>query len=259
MTLQNMLLTLSPSGKLDYHGVSKTLDVGPESAIAYHPKVGTVITGGSRNAIKQSLDGKTFNCLGRLPEKATFRHRMCVVEGGGKIFITGGQLETNTWLCDLTGKLLTLPTWQAFQSCAGCGVARKSDGEEEVVVVGGWDKCFNDVSIYSFATNTWWNGGIYSDIKTVGNLELALNFFVGLYGFPRHVDSMAVAQIGDTFLLVGGMTEGGEALNTIYRYEPDSGSFTLLETRLSHIRTVKSAVVVGKWGEQYLKRNNACI
>ena len=95
-----------------------------------------------------------------MPENS-FLHSMCVLDDGRKVFIAGGRLH-HSWMLDVeSGK------WDKFvgpkRDTHGtmCGVAKGSDGKEEVVLAGGirgeeWP--LNDVGVFSPSSGLWRKG-----------------------------------------------------------------------------------------------------
>jgi hypothetical protein len=53
-----------------------------------------------------------------------------------------------------------------------------------------------------------------------------------------------MVSYGDTFMLVGGLTDDNEVLDTVYRYIPDREDWTLLPTRLASPKSKVAAVIV---------------
>jgi N-acetylneuraminic acid mutarotase len=51
---------------------------------------------------------------------------------------------------------------------------------------------------------------------------------------------------GDTFLLVGGETTNGSKLSTIYRYNPEDDSWTLLDSRMKEGKRNVIAMLVDR-------------
>ena len=62
--------------------------------------------------------------------------------------------------------------------------------------------------------------------------------------FPTTLDLPTVAQHGDTFYIVGGYDPTASDLDTIYRYEVEEDSWTLLPNRMTYTREAPTAMVV---------------
>ncbi len=154
--------TLTPPGNFECHKIPKNVKGRnnlPQynTSIISHPSLGTVISGGSGiDTIVHSMDGKNFSSLGRMPSQR-YAHCMCAIDGGKKLLITGGAPETNTWLYDTNRKTVVsdLPELMPNRWWSACGMAKRSDGSEEVVVVGGMDERYkNDVDIFNVDSRT---------------------------------------------------------------------------------------------------------
>ncbi len=64
---------------------------------------------------------------------------------------------------------------------------------------------------------------------------------------PAPIYAASVVQTENTFLIVGGLGQSANSLDTIYRYEPTTGAWTLMRTRLSHTVGRVAAVIADKW------------
>jgi hypothetical protein len=98
---------------------------------------------------------------------------------------------------------------------ATCGVFKSSvTQKEEIILVGGFNagQYLTTVEIYSLEKSEWRDGN----------------------PFPRPIYGATIIPIGDSLLLVGGITTGWLRLDTIYLYNPDDDSWTLLDARMQN-------------------------
>jgi N-acetylneuraminic acid mutarotase len=63
---------------------------------------------------------------------------------------------------------------------------------------------------------------------------------------PQPIWNATVVPFGDSFYLVGGQTSNGSNLNTIYLYNPDEDSWTLLDAKLKQGKYGVIAILIDK-------------
>ncbi len=67
--------------------------------------------------------------------------------------------------------------------------------------------------------------------------------------FGKSICHASAVQVGNTFLLMGGENKMGR-FDTIFRYEPDTETFTQLPTTLQHVHGRVSATILDKWEKE---------
>ena len=110
----------------------------------------------------------------------------------------------------------------------GCGVVRDSSGKVEVVVAGGFDTStvgVDVVEIFDIEEKRW---------RTANN------------PFPTALVESSVAQLDDTFYILGGYISifQPDLFNTIYRYEASDESWQLMPNRMKYGRFGATAMMV---------------
>jgi len=172
-------------------------------------------------------DAKEFESLAPLPDEAfedlVLLHCITAINAD-MIFITGlGKTRDLSFVYSKdTGVWSQMPNMPRVRSLMECGVVRDGGGKPEVVVVGGYDG--NDVDIFNVEEETW---------RTASN------------PFPTPVYGPALAQVEDTFYVVGGQaTTKGVDLDTIYRFESSDESWQLMPNRMKYPRYGATAMIV---------------
>jgi len=181
-------------------------------------------------------DGETFANLPPIP--VALRSTCVVALDDNNLFVTGGTyiadygysnksylFRSDTLLWEELPGLLTPREYHA------CARVHNSNGDEEVVVAGGFycedDNCprsLDLVDIYNLGSGQWREGT----------------------SLPLTLESTTVVPNGESFLLVGGyhIDNLNENTDTIYKYEVLSGSWTLLDTRIPYNVTAPIAMMV---------------
>jgi hypothetical protein len=106
-------------------------------------------------------DGSTFVSMPSMP-KQKFAHCMAVLECGN-IFVAGGHDQSCFLYKKDQNKWKRCPDIMRQKRFASCGVIKKENGKEEVVVAGSWDTDGPDgyldtVDIFSFEETRWREG-----------------------------------------------------------------------------------------------------
>ena len=122
----------------------------------------------------------------------------------------------------------SLPSMPTGRSRMGCGVVRDSSGKVEVVVAGGFDTStvgVDVVEIFDIEEKRW---------RTANN------------PFPTALVESSVAQLDDTFYILGGYISifQPDLFNTIYRYEASDESWQLMPNRMKYGRFGATAMMV---------------
>ena len=111
-----------------------------------------------------------------------------------------------------------------------CGVVTSEDenGDEddiEIVVAGGRNAtgALATADIYSLKQSSWRSGP----------------------SLPHPIENAASVPFGDTFLIVGGMSEA-KYLDTIFRYDAENAAWALLDASLSEARVNAVAMMVDR-------------
>jgi hypothetical protein len=115
-------------------------------------------TNGDKFSAEYSEDGSTFVLLPKMP-RGKLHHCMTVLENGD-IFVAGGYWCKSVFIYECDKKQWRkCPDMLSQRSNASCGVIKKADGREEVVVAGGWRGTELDtVEIYNVEDSKWRSG-----------------------------------------------------------------------------------------------------
>ena len=211
------------------------------AASAYHENWGIIMSGGLGTQtyyvdnVTLTTNGEDFT---ELPTPVPEEYSGYCVAGIDKnrIFVTGLGINgldvtghTYMYYKDLDQWDDTLPQLPLGRFVSNnCGVANQN-GHISVVVVGGYiySTYFSEVNIFSVEERTWRTGN----------------------PFPVPINLPAVAQYGNSFYIIGGLSRMGIQsyyYDTIYRYEPDDDSWTLLPNRLKYPRYGATAMIVDR-------------
>jgi hypothetical protein len=118
--------------------------------------------GMSISSAEYSEDGSTFVFLPKMPEGKSF-HCMTVLENGD-IFVAGGFQSVSVFIYECDKKQWKkCPDMLTNRINAYCGVIKREDGKEEVVVAGGWNSwdsrtILDTVEIYNVEDSKWISG-----------------------------------------------------------------------------------------------------
>jgi N-acetylneuraminic acid mutarotase len=85
--------------------------------------------------------------------------------------------------------------------------------------------------------------------------------YISANPLPHPISHATVVPIGDSFLVVGGETNLGETLDTIYHYIPHEDSWTLLDAKLKNGKGSVTAMTVPREmfeGTSTKKMKKAC-
>ena len=181
---------------------------------------------------ESTLDGAGFTAHEPLPDESVSG---CMAFLDEESFIyAGGVEDTSTYPATLngtsvaymsnltSGSVVRLPDMPYATFGHGCGVVERGSSKE-FVVVSGYEVLLEErqwVQIYSLEENAW----------RMGNDFLPM-------AYARS------APYSDSFVMVGGYNKGSY-LDTVYYYEPETDSFTLLEGRLGSVKENVSPIMV---------------
>ena len=126
---------------------------------------------------------------------------------------------------------VSLPNIPTGRTGQGCGVVRDNSGKIEVIVFGGEEgsdstpdpERVDIVEIFDVDENSW---------RTASN------------PFPTEITSPSVAQHDNMFYVVGGIDDGDNRLDTIYRYEATDESWQLMPNRMKFGRYEATSMMV---------------
>jgi len=176
---------------------------------------------GVENSTIYTRDGETFVDLAPMPIGLS-KHCMVALDGDD-MFVTGGYKRDETGSQFDSNKsylyhsdtmeweeLPGLPTPRAYLMC---GMVHNANGDQEVIAAGGGFSVNREVEIYNLQSGEWRTGN----------------------PLPLHLDDATVVPLDESFLLVGGYLSDDDfpsKSNTIYKYEKQNDSWTLLDTKI---------------------------
>ena len=206
--------------------IPRTID---NAASAFHPAWGIIMSGihGQYAEVITTKDAEYFEELEPLPDYSV---NYCVAAiDENTIFVTGlGWNDDESFKYDRDKKeWISLPNMPTGRYFLGCGVVRDGSGKIEVIVFGGIDTEYNEkldlVEIFDIEENSW---------RTASN------------PFPTEITSPSVAQHDNMFYVVGGIDDGDNRLDTIYRYEATDESWQLMPNRMKFGRYEATSMMV---------------
>lgn len=161
---------------------------------------------------RYTSDGELF---GNLPPMPMGFLRHCVVAlDGDDLFVTGGITSSGR-----SGKSFLYHSdtmeWEVLQDIPtprndmACAMVHNSAGEQEIIAAGG--DYVETVEIYNLQSGQWRTGNPFPD---------------------NGIFDATVVPLEESFLLVGGYDGYPLTLDTIYKYNKDNDTWSLLETRL---------------------------
>ena len=124
---------------------------------------------------------------------------------------------------------------------ANCGAVRKDGIVEQIVLAGGQIEPTHApilVTIYDVQSDTWVRGR-FINIWCFGGFEI-FNTKISGENLPKSINYAASVEVGDTFLLIGGI--GKDISDTIYKY--DNGNWLEIPQKLSVARFYSTAIIV---------------
>ena len=129
---------------------------------------------------------------------------------------------------------------------ANCGSLRKDGIVEQIVLAGGQIEPTHApilVTIYDVQSDTWARGW-FIHIWCLGGLKISIQKLLNFSGenLPKSINYAASVEVGDTFLLIGGI--GKDISDTIYKY--DNGNWSEIPQKLSVARFYSTAIIVPK-------------
>ena len=213
-----------------------------EAGCAFSPEHGLVIAGGTSgsdvlgsNAVINTRDGETFEALPPMPV-AKVEHCLVALDDGD-LLVTGGLSplpSEKTYIFSSTSwewvEVADMPTGRYTLMCGSI----QRGGNQEVVAAGGfYFHYFDMVEIYSVEDNLWRTGKFFKPIIYLRifkpNSNLAAN------PLPQNIYGATTVPFQDSFLIVGGGSDTPSYgfLDTIYKYEADADSWTLLHQSLT--------------------------
>jgi hypothetical protein len=115
-------------------------------------------TGARLSSAEYSEDGSTFVLLPEMPEEKVY-HCMTVL-GNGDIFVAGGDYSKSVFIYECAKKQWRkCPDMLTQRAQASCGVIKKADGREEVVLAGeSYGTELDTVVIYNVEDSKWRSG-----------------------------------------------------------------------------------------------------
>ena len=196
---------------------------------------------GVENSTIYTRDGETFVDLAPMPIGLS-KHCMVALDGDD-MFVTGGSKRDETGSQSGSEKsylyhsdtmeweeLPGLPTPRAYLMC---GMVHNTNGDQEVIAAGGGFSENREVEIYNLQSGEWRTGQSIFIIISIISYEKC-NFSAG-NPLPLHLDDATVVPLDESFLLVGGYLSDDDfpsKSNTIYKYEKQNDSWTLLDTKI---------------------------
>jgi hypothetical protein len=210
----------------DYWMTCQETNVQEHASYALHRETNKLYTTGGFNLISTAQftnGGSSFHSLPPMPEG---KHLHCTaVSRNGNIFVAGGYGSKSCFLYENEkNQWKKCPDMMKYKHSAMCGVVKRAEsGMEEIIMVGGYNEYTYQctVEIYSLDKSEWRSGN----------------------PFPHQISCATVVSYGNSFLLVGGICYG-PYLSTIYRYNPEEDSWTLLDGRMKNGKCSAIAMLV---------------
>ncbi len=193
-----------------------------QHAASIHPDLGLIITGGHTGGrvlttVESTTDGKHFSKS--LPAMPIPNYVHCQVTVGSNTIMVFGGCRSGNCQADVALKLniaekrwKKLPALPTGRHAPACGVVEERGTPKRVVVSGGWraSKILTTVEVLQLSTLKWSTG----------------------HPLPQKLFYHRSVQFRNTFFILGGHN-GSSNLNTIYRFESETGRWTLLSYKLS--------------------------
>ena len=153
-----------------------------------------------------------------------------------------------------TNEWTTLPNMQTPRYNHGCGLATKSDGTVEAVVLGGHN--INTMEILNLESLTWrWHEANIFQMIPINVFEIfkqkispLLHSRYATSQLPTDLKNTAPVPFGDSFLIAGGQCNQCSPVSyskDILKYEPDTETWTMRPEKMATGRSWFGAVLVG--------------
>eukprot|EP00095_Tigriopus_kingsejongensis_P001540 snap_masked-scaffold424_size175595-processed-gene-0.3 protein:Tk01540 transcript:snap_masked-scaffold424_size175595-processed-gene-0.3-mRNA-1 annotation:"hypothetical protein" len=158
----------------------------------------------------------------------------CMVEFKGQVFVIGGLRNGYPFATATDSVFVFHPSNDTFTLHSHlnvarygtmCGVAKGSDGREQIVVAGGSKTSINLLD----SVEIWTDGESAWDIDTTS--------------LPQVLDGGAAVQYGDTFLIVSGSYGTSDRTDAVLQFNPDLKSFEEI-FKLARSRAEPAAALV---------------
>ena len=141
-------------------------------------------------SVTYTSDGEIFGYLPSMPESRV-GHCMVALDGDD-LFVAGGYIDNQTFFyhhdSEEWEKVEDMPTPRSSHACA---MVHNEEGEQEVIVVGGYDEddLINTVEIYNIPSGKWRGGQLnffsfissYIQVQSNFRKSLSSNYYLRFY------------------------------------------------------------------------------